>query len=400
MKILHIVPSYLPATRYGGPIQSVHNLNRALVRKGAEVTVYTTNANGPKRLDVPLGEPIDMDGVKVFYFPVGLPAAWYYSRELKKALKNNVKNFDIVHITSTFLSASAFGAHYAKKAGIPYIISPRGNLMRAPLSVSRFKKKIYINLIERRNLAGAAAIDFTSIDEERDYLRGGFPLKHSIVLPNGIKMPDPATVSSGEISEFKKEVGFGAGETIISCLGRISKIKGFDTLIPAFADLALSGIRTKLLIIGGDDEKGYKKEVEKLISERGLGEAVVFAGMLTGHKKDIALKASDILAQPSESESFGMSSAEAMAMGIPVIVTEGVGVSSIVAKANAGLVIKKNSEELARAIKCLLSDEKLRVVMGENGRNAAEKNLSEESIAERFIFEYRKIIEGNKKGIS
>ena len=72
MKILHVVPSYYPAVRYGGPIVSVHGLCKALVEEGHEVHVYTTNVDGDKESDVALGVPVDLDGVKVWYFPVGL----------------------------------------------------------------------------------------------------------------------------------------------------------------------------------------------------------------------------------------------------------------------------------------------------------------------------------------
>ena len=336
MKILHIVPSYLPATRYGGPVQSVHNMNKALVALGAEVTVYTTNADGKSRLNVPLGEAVSMDGVKIYYFPLNFPVGWYNSSSMRRAIKKTIKNFDIVHITSTFLSASAFGAYYAKKYGVPYIISPRGNLMKTPLSTSRLKKKIYVSLIEKRNLVGAAGIDFTSKEEERDYMDLGLPLKRSMVLPNGIKLPKQDSVSVEEVVEFKKSVGVLAEEKIVSCLGRISRIKGFDTLIPAFADLIHGKVPARLLIIGGDDEKGYKREVEKLVSDYRLGDRAIFAGMLSGHQKEIALKATDLLVQPSESESFGMASAEAMAMGIPVVVTTGVGISGIINEGRAG----------------------------------------------------------------
>ena len=68
MKILHIVPSYFPAYRHGGPILSVHGINKWLVKKGAEVTVYTTNIDGLNELDVPINQLVDVDGVKVYYF--------------------------------------------------------------------------------------------------------------------------------------------------------------------------------------------------------------------------------------------------------------------------------------------------------------------------------------------
>src|SRR5271169_4056294 len=70
LRLLHVVPTYYPAVRYGGPIRSVHALCASLVRRGHQVCVYTTNVDGGANSDVALGEPVDMDGVVIHYFPV------------------------------------------------------------------------------------------------------------------------------------------------------------------------------------------------------------------------------------------------------------------------------------------------------------------------------------------
>ena len=86
MKILHIIPTYIPANFASGPIQSIHSLNKELVNMGAQVTVYTSNFDGDKILDVPVLKEVIVDGVRVFYFPLTMKL-WSYSRELHKALK-------------------------------------------------------------------------------------------------------------------------------------------------------------------------------------------------------------------------------------------------------------------------------------------------------------------------
>ena len=68
MKILHVVPTYYPAVRYGGPIRSVHGLASALAAQGHDVHVYTTNVDGEGVLPVPLDRPVQLDGVNVWYF--------------------------------------------------------------------------------------------------------------------------------------------------------------------------------------------------------------------------------------------------------------------------------------------------------------------------------------------
>ena len=78
MKILHVIPSYLPAIFASGPIIPTHALNKELAKNGIEVVVYTINIDGDKTLDVPLNREVVIDGVKVFYFSVTF-RPWQYS---------------------------------------------------------------------------------------------------------------------------------------------------------------------------------------------------------------------------------------------------------------------------------------------------------------------------------
>lgn len=399
MKILHLIPAYLPAVRYGGPIHSVHNLNKELVRQGVDVTVYTTSADGSSNSDVPLGVPVGLDGVKVYYFKPEFPRSWYYSPGLHDALRNTISEFDLVYITSTFLSISLLGSYYAKKFGVPCIISPRGNLMREPLSTSSLKKKLYLFLVENGNLKRANAIHFTSEEESQDYINLGFPKQRHIVVPNSLEVFNNSLVARDEVVVFKNKFGIANNEFVVGYLGRISRIKGFDVLIPAFAEFVAANPEARLLVIGGDDLKGYKKIVVEQIGERGVKDRVVFAGILSGHEKEVAISSVDILVQPSESESFGMAAAEASAHGRPVVLTEGVGLAKLIREYNAGFVIKKNVEELLKAIRALFVNQVLRMEMGENGRRMVRESLSQEKVARVFIMEYDSLIqEYAKKG--
>jgi glycosyltransferase involved in cell wall biosynthesis len=130
LRILHVVPTYYPAVRYGGPIRSVHGLATALVRRGHEVHVYTTSVDGPDDLNVPLGQPVNLDGVWVHYFPVPALRRLYWAPQLATTLKSTVGGFDVVHLHSIFLWPTWAAARVAGRAGVPYITAPRGMLVR------------------------------------------------------------------------------------------------------------------------------------------------------------------------------------------------------------------------------------------------------------------------------
>src|SRR3989344_2296449 len=319
MRILCVVPVYFPAFQYGGPIASVHNLNKALVEKGIEVTVYATNAGLKGKVST--NQEINIDGVKVSYFDffkifefLG-PTGWQFSRSMTVALKKHLKEFDLIYLSAIWNYPTAIAAHYCRKYKKPYIISVRGTLYPFTIRKKAWKKWLYYKLITRNDLEMASAIHYTTQDE----------------------------LEKCHSSLGLKNRGFVAPK-IIHFLGRIHWIKGLDTLIPAFAEVIKKEPLAVLVLAGGDD--GYKKTATELIKKRNLGEYVIFTGMLSGEEKTAALKDSDVFVLPSYSENFGMAVVEAMAFGLPVIITRNIGIASDVILAKAGLVVEITSEAM------------------------------------------------------
>lgn len=390
MKILHIVPFYAPALHYGGVVAGVHALNKALHAADADVTVYTTNLDGPARLRVPLGTPVETDGVRVFYFEPSRPYSWGYSRGLHRALARTVRDFDAVHISSVYLAASALGAKYSRSNSVPYVMSPHGSLMRIPLTQNRLKflkKRAYLALIERSNLAGAAAIHFASDAEKADYLRAGFPAKRTAVIPNPVE--PPAAGAPG--GTFREKFGIPAGIPAALFLGRLAPIKGLDTLIPSWK-LVLKNVPEALLLIAGNDEGAYGAAVRGMAGAAGISGSVRFTGVLGAADKWAALRESDLLTLPSYSENFGIAAAEAMAAGTPVVVTPGVGIAGLIQSSGAGLVVKKEPAELAAAMERILKDKTAAGLMGEKGRALAAREFSPAAVARRFLEVYNSLI--------
>src|SRR5688572_27531957 len=110
MRILHVVPTYLPATRYGGPIYSVHGLCKALVELGHEVEVCTTSVDGPGDSVVPYEQPVLLDGVRVRYFRSARLRRLYYAPDMKRYLREAMRAFDVLHLHSVFLWPTSMAA--------------------------------------------------------------------------------------------------------------------------------------------------------------------------------------------------------------------------------------------------------------------------------------------------
>ena len=169
MRLVHVVPTYLPARRYGGPIVAVHGLCRALAARGHDVEVYTTSIDGPSDSPVPHDKPVMLDGVTVRYFASPYLRRLSYAPALERALRGSMAQFDVAHLHSVFLWPTWRAARIAEAAKVPYVISPRGILVKRLIaSRSRWIKTAWIALIERSNLERAAAVHATSEVERRE----------------------------------------------------------------------------------------------------------------------------------------------------------------------------------------------------------------------------------------
>jgi len=305
VRLLHVVPTYLPATRYGGPIYAVHGLCRALATRGHEVGVFTTNVDGDQDSDVPLGEPVTLDGVHVSYFesPRGPGRRIYTSRTMRAALAGKVAACDVLHLHSVFLWPTYAAARAAERAQVPYVVSPRGMLVPDLIRrKSRFVKSAWIRLVERRTFRESAGIHFTAQREWDDARQISIPLPDPFIVPNGIDLPP--TVSTARL------------DGTLLFLGRINWKKGLDRLLNAMKLLPA----VKVVIAGNDDEDLTPK-LRAQAERNGIADRVDFRGPVSGAAKEELLRTSTALVLPSLSENFGNVVLEAMAVAMPVIVT-------------------------------------------------------------------------------
>lgn len=375
MKILHVVPTYLPARRYGGPIFAVHGLASALAARGHQVDVFTTNVDGDGTSDVPIATRVDIDGVGVQYFPSPVRRI-YWSPQLGNALRRSIEQYDVAHLHSVFLYPTAATAREARRAGVAYVISPRGMLVPELIRArSRWTKTLWLRLIERRNFAAASAIHFTTDREREDAKRTNMPIPASFVVPNGIVL---SRVPEGWPARD--------ANTILS-LGRINWKKGIDRIIAA-----LPHIEGARLIVAGNDEEHLTPRLEELAQRLGVAERVEFTGAVTGNAKDELLARATLFALTSMSENFGNVVLEAMAARTPVVVTPEVGLAEDVRRARAGVVVSSQPREIANAVNTLLRDPVARHEMGERGRRAVEERFTWPRIAAEMEAHYARLL--------
>ena len=378
MKVIHVVP--YASSLYGGPPVVVAQMADTLVGLGVEVDVVTTTAHGNAELDVPTGQPIIKNGVRYFYFTRQGPKFWMFSWSLRCWLYRHVRDYDLVHVHGLFAYTTLPACSAARYFGKPYVITPHGMLDPWCLSHKWWKKLPYYYFLERLNLQRASAVHVTSSFEAVGMAKLGFEAK-THVNPLYVEMSDRPAHNPRD-------------EHVLTLLffSRLDPIKGLPTLLQALALLrARSGIAVVLKIAGqGSDE--YLSVLQALVIRLKISDNVRFVGFLQGEAKSQALADADVFVLPSYHENFSLATAEAMASGLPVIVSDQVGIAREISDAAAGIVVPIDSPvALADAIE-KFGSAKYRQITGENGRKLVKQKFSKEEFGESLLQVYKNVL--------
>src|SRR6266516_6180386 len=376
MKILHVIASLAP--RYGGPSATVPGLCRALTERGHAVEVYTTNIDGDGAMAVELGTPVLVGGVPVTHFAGHWPRSFSTSLGLAVALGRTIQVFDVVHVHSLYLFHTLVAGLLCRRYEIPYVVRPHGTLDPYHRARHPGRKAVYDRLFERRNLDRAAGIHCTS-DTEREAVEHLGLRAPCFVIPHGIEpFVRPSPRAAGELFERYPEL---AGRKLVTFVGRLTPKKGLDVLVEAFAAVAAADPRAQLVVAGPDDE-GLGARARAQAASLRLTDRVSLLGLVTGETKAALLQQSSVFVLPSADENLGVGVFEAMASGLPVVVTPGVAPHAEIAAADGGVVVDRRPDAVAEAVAGLLSDLPRARRLGENGRRLVAERYSWQSAAE------------------
>jgi glycosyltransferase involved in cell wall biosynthesis len=348
LRILQIVPSLVRET--GGPSKSVPAMGKAFCELGHKVVLYTTtwpdcNASGAPavRLDTSAGyEIVTFPAQQSPFFP-HLP----YSPALVQAVLNSCHEFDIVHNFSLWNPVATFSLRALRRSAAVYCLSPLGMLDPIVLHRNRWKKLPWQFLWERGNIEEAALIHFTSDLEEEKAHGCGWRLNRSVVVPHVVNLENWKALPD----RFMIESRFPQirGCEVVLFVGRINWVKNLDKLLAAMVEVRRARPRARLVCVGPDNE-GYRSVLEKQAHELGIHDHVVFTGMLQGDALKSAYARADAFALVSQKENFGHAAAEALACGIPVVLSEGVGIGGDWPECGAVFRIAARSEQIAPAL--------------------------------------------------
>jgi glycosyltransferase involved in cell wall biosynthesis len=387
LRSLHVTPYFAPAFVYGGPPRSILGLCKALRGIGVGVDVMTTTANGSEELPSAIDEPREYEGVPARYFPLAPPRWLWNARGLERALQHHIAQYDLVHIHGLWHMPAWLAAHYARKIGVPYVVSPRGMLEPEALAVHARRKAVAYGLFERRNLESASLLHGTSVRELETLERRCFgpPL---VLAPNGVDLAAP----QGSHSERTlRALGIDLTSRFVLFLGRIHPIKRLDLLAAAVTKLRTPGIE---LVIAGPDEGGHAKVIRPLFDASGV--RVTWTGTVDSNQKAALLMRARALVLCSDSESFGLTVAEAMASGVPVVVTNTCPWSEV-EQEGAGRWVAQSAEAIADALDDILSHPNRAREMGAKGRALVARRYTWEAAARTVAEHYCQITRPSRR---
>ncbi len=361
---------------------------RAVARRGHEVAIYTTDRDAEPREGLTPGRIFDDCGVEIRVFAQGWPRGFATSWPLAAALDAGVAQAEIVHIHSLYLFHVWAAARACRRHAKPYLLRPHGTLDPFIRQRRRLEKRVLGLVFQDRVIREAAALHWTAAEEGELAAPAVFGTR-GIVIPNGLDLDEFAELPpAGFLRDRHREIG---DRRIVLFLSRLNFKKGLDLLIPAFAAVAERRPDLHLVIAGPDG--GMEAAARGWVAEHGIAARTSFVGLLSGGAKLGALRDAACFVLPSYSENFGIAVVEAMACGLPVLISDKVNIWREIAAARAGLVTTTQVTDVAAKLEALLADPEAAAAMGARARALVAARWNWVAIAERLEAVYRALAE-------
>ncbi len=389
MKILHVAHFFYPCLSAGGVVNASYQIAKMQARDNS-VKVISSDACKERLKFEESRYDVDIDGIKVDYFK-------NISNRFKLAtmldtpigaifrIKNQIRDFDVVHVHEHRQTLSIIACYFARRYGIPYVVQAHGSVL--PFFQKEGLKNIFDKVFGFKILHGASKVFALTEVEKEQYLKMGVEEDRIEIVPLGINIEEYSDLPEEGI--FREKFNISKDDKLIIFIGRVHEIKGLDLLIDAFKELADSEDDVKLAIVGPDD--GYMDALNLRIAECDLSDKVIVTGPLYKSEKQEALVDCDLFVMPSKYESFTTSGLEAMACGKPLVLTKNNHIHDWV-DGSVGLACDDDKMSLKDAMAEVLFDEELSKKFGMNGRRLIQEKYNWDMINEQILNIYESII--------
>lgn len=389
MKILQVISYFYPAWAYGGPGKLVYDLSKELAKNNS-VSVYTTDALSQDKRRTAVEDPNiknlhirvfkNFSNILAFKYKLFLPFMAF------RSLKKEIVKYDLIHLHEFFTIFSVLISFFSVKVKVPYLVSAHGTLNSFHLQNRFLTKKIFMRIFGTRIIDNSAGLVAATLDEIREYQLLGVKKEKIFYVQNGINFRQFQKLPQKGF--FRKKYRLETDTKLILYLGRINKLKGLNTLVTAFSTLSKE-IDLHLVIAGSDD--GYLKALKEEAKKLKVLDKIIFPGITAGLSKMEAYVDSDVFVYPSPSEGFSIAVLEAAAAGMPLVITKGCKFPEV-EKYKAGIIVEADPLQMHKALKRILTDDRLKKSLSINARELIQNNYTIEAMSSRLSKIYKTLV--------
>jgi len=330
-------------------------------------------------------EAVSFQKIPIISFPKFMTTvsfAWFVQRRLQQ------RHFDLVHSHERIFAADIFTLH-----GIPH---------RYWIYHVRRKKAMSLYdaataWVEKKLVLESGCKKFVAVSElTRQIFLREYPVdpnRVSVIHP-GVHLPDHSRNNpSDRRAAVRRELGIGPEEPVLVFASMNFEIKGLDDILLSLSRLRRSGGRCRLIIAGKGDTKKY----EKMAAETGMTDDVIFTGVVGRERMNDLYRAGDLYVMLSKFDTFGMVVLEAMAAGLPVIVSDNVGAKDLVEEGQNGFIVTDttNHDQIAAKISSLLASDS-RKRMSEAAYQTATQNTWHR-VVDQYAELYDKVLDNRNR---
>lgn len=370
MKIVHVVPTV--SQEADGVADVARNLCQSMAASNIDVRLAALD-----------WKPLIIQPTYWKTFPIGLgPRRLGISPQMRRWLQAEAKSnsVDVIHNHGLWMMPNVYAGNACLKSSAHLVFSPHGAMSTWALGRSKLIKDIFWKFFQEPAMQATACFHATAVSEFEDIRNRGFR-QPVCIIPCGVHVqPLEQTPHT-----LRRQLLF---------LARIHPIKGVENLLHAWQVVECNFPDWDLHIVGPDND-GYLLEIQELVEKLRL-KRVIFRGPLYGDDKLQAYRDASLYVLPTHSENFGITVAEAMSAGTPVIVTKGAPWPGV-ATNGAGWWIEIGVEPLITCLESALSSSPQRLMaMGKAGHDWMKRDFAWTTISDKFFQTYQWLTSGGK----
>ena len=382
---------------YAGDAVQMITVVKGLKKRGHEITIATTDGDGyfydKKRSDLyqPIrkklldgrGKEIEIDGMTVFPIHCISSKLGMYCPSAGKEAKKIINKFDMVYIINWYYHLGMVFSKIAHECKIPFIVGPMASLQDKAHNIKNKQKWIADKMYTKEMLKNADGFHCVGNQEKESLLKLGVNLDKINIIDNGIVLKNYQIKKQTRILE-KNGIKLNENPYLLN-IGRIDPKKGIDLLLLVFSQLNKK-YRNLMLVIVGTGPEEYVKKMKEMVKKLGVQESVKFTGYVTEEEKIELLNSAKLFVVTSHSDVHTTTAIEAMAVGIPVVITKASDFPEIDSY-EAGFTVESSQESVYNAIEELLDNEEKIKRFSKN----AKKLVNDRFLLENQIEKYEKM---------